>query len=243
MVPTKPSDRIDDFIAFWKQLAGEEVADARVGASDDDIKRFESLCRHPLPPLYIAYLREFGRDDGGLMLTADADSRIEELNRFYVEQSQRNYQAVADNTVFIGIETLSGGRALHYGEDVEPRVVTTWDNTIGVTQAGSFRSFLYSQAFIQAHFPWGDLAHGSLYVDGRHLTEMLSGMAASMGFLPYWFCDGYHLCLERDDQYLVVSEDENGTGIYVSGRHSRIKDELKRLISAGFTVRDTSPRP
>jgi hypothetical protein len=60
MILTKPSDDIKDPLDFLGQMTGPEVLRGRTGAEPEDIARFATLAKFPLPPLYVGYLQEFG---------------------------------------------------------------------------------------------------------------------------------------------------------------------------------------
>lgn len=244
MIPTAPSDRIKDFLDFFARAFGKDARQCAAGASDEEVARFAGLCRFPLPTLYVDYLRFFGRNDGGLRLTGDADSRIGELIDFYACQAQRNYALIPPRTVIFGLETLSGGRALYYPErpqQSEPLVVRTWDETIGVIWAKCFRNYLYSRAYGASLFPHGTFCDASLHAVDKGLTESLRAFAEANGFTSYWFSDEYHACLERQGISLSIGQAEDGTTVFIKCSDERVKDDLVRLFIGSFHMRDVSP--
>lgn len=225
-------------MAFVQKACGAEARAKAIGASDDEISLFASLCRFPLPTLYVEYLRAFGRNDP-LKLTDDADSRIGELIDFYRMQAQENYAQVPPKTVIIGLEVLSGGRGLCYAQVSEPIVVATWDGQAGAIQAKSFRNYLYSQTFQGSRFPVGK-DFGSLHGNDKCATASLTAFAVTKAFEAYWFCDAYQACLERGDDFLFISQVEDGTSVFLNCASTPENDNLVKEFTRSFQLQDTS---
>lgn len=112
LIPTVPSECFDDFLDFCRKAFGAKFPGPHLGASQETITLFARICGFPLPQLYVDYLRVFGRNDGILRLHGDAATDLETLVRVYQAKSQY----IPPGTVVIGLEALTGGRALYYTE-------------------------------------------------------------------------------------------------------------------------------
>jgi hypothetical protein len=251
MISTIPSDEIHDFLVFLSQTVGPEALRERAGASPGDIQGFVELARRPLPPLYLGYLREFGQQDRVLKMADDANPQVTALIQLYEEQAGRPDPEIPPDCVIIGVQGLSGGRALFYAAEAaaggspparleEPSVVVTWWEDVGHTYARTFRNHLYRQAFVRGRFRDGALA--SLYRPDEDLFPHARQLAATLGFQAYWFSDDYQDCRERDDGavlYLVRSP--NRTTLYVRAGEEHIRDQLKATLLQQLDLRDSTP--
>jgi len=113
MIATTPSDNITDFIAFFEQVAGRDIASDRVGANNDEIERLVQLVRLPLPKLYKGYLCEFGGYDGVLRLADDASAKPSTLIDIYLEHDSDEESEIPEHGVVFGANGSSGERARH----------------------------------------------------------------------------------------------------------------------------------
>lgn len=209
MIHTSPSDRIEDFIEFFKQVAGQQAVSARRGASLEEIDRLRILCRFLLPTLYVGYLQEFGRADGLLCLGDDGYPQIEDLLRFYEKQSQMNYSWVPKDSVVISLPAVAEGRALIYSDEYsgrEPQVGTFYDTDVNYICASSFRNFLYNTAFVRSRFPLNKNACVYLRARGTRTAASLIEFSVRLGFIPYWFCDEYLGSLELGSAFLWIAQ-------------------------------------
>lgn len=244
MIKSRPSDQIADFIDFYETICGKAAIDERIGSSDEEINKFVGVCGHVLPPLYIAYLREFGKHDGILRLGDNGEFQLNRLIQFYEKQLEKKRQWVPKNTVLFSLEGLSGGRGFYYGNQdflKEPNVVTTWNNEVGATRAASFRNYLYHQAFLRGRFPRGTIAV-ALHSNSKELTSRLTDYAGNFGFMPYWFCDEYQACMEGDGQLLLINQAEDGTDLFVNSPFSQAKEEqTKKVFMDQFNLSDATP--
>ncbi|WP_394841798.1 hypothetical protein LZC95_32565 [Pendulispora brunnea] len=116
MIATERSDDISDFIAFFEQIVGRDVASDRMGADPKDIERLVQLVGFPLPEMYLGSLREFGERDGVLKPADDASPKPSALVEFYLEQADSEESEVPDNGVVFGVNGSSGERAFLYSD-------------------------------------------------------------------------------------------------------------------------------
>lgn len=219
MISTAPSQDIGDFLAFLGQVMGRAAVEQRVGASASDIERFAELAGLPLPPLYVGYLREFGRSDGELQMADDAFASVDQLIAYYEEEANDPTPAIPPGGVLIGVRGVSGDRALLYPAPApagtapvgpgEPRVVVSWWGDVGDSCARDFADYLYRQAFVRGAFRDG--LRLSMNRLDTTLVPAVRDVAETLGFEAYWFSDEYQACLERDD----------GTALYAQRGHDR----------------------
>lgn len=249
MISTNPSDDIRDFVSFLKETVGSDVLRDCAGASPRDIDDLVALCRMPLPPLYLAYLREFGQNDGILKMADDADPRVTRLIEFYREQGGKSESDVPANGVVIGVYGLSGDRALLYPEQSrnvpradssgEPRVVVSWWGEVGHTIAATFRNHLYRQAFVRGRFRDGSLF--SLYRNDEYVLPEAEVLAAELGFQRYWFSDDYQACLTRPDKAaLYIVRNPSRTTLYGRFADTRVRDDATRHFVQQLNLQDSS---
>jgi hypothetical protein len=252
MIPTTPSDNIQDFLAFLQQMIGLVAVRDRAGALPWDIERFAALVKLPLPPLYHGYLSEFGANDGPLKMADDGNPRIGSLIKLYMEQELKKIPEIPPHCVAIATGGLTGGRALvykakpdehggfRYSPD-EPRVVVNEDADIVYVCAQSFRNYLYRQAFVRGRFPEG-LPFASLFQTDDNLYSEASQFVPNLGFQAYWFSDDYSVCMERDDGAAIhIMRYNDRVSIYLSARDTGTRDQLKATLIQNLRLRDSSP--
>ena len=110
MIPTAPSDELDDFLRFFSLCVGDATVRSARGAPAQEISRFQALARFPLPALYLGYLRTFGRDGPVLRMADDASSAIDALIEVYDLPPGPTRRAIPPNGVLIADEGISGAR-------------------------------------------------------------------------------------------------------------------------------------
>jgi hypothetical protein len=249
MIPSRPSDDIGDFLAFMALTMGDEAVRARQGARPDDLARFMTLAKLPLPPLYLGYLKEFGAGDGALKMADDANPRVASLIELYEEQDEADPDVPAHGVV-IGAFGMSGERALLYPEDwapgqhggsiPEPRVVVSWWGDVSHTYAQCFRNHLYRQAFVRGCTAVG--AHCSLYRNEADLLPRARQQVETLGFAAHWFSDDSQCCLERDDgSYFYVERTKDRTSLYGCLVDARTRDQIKSVLISALGLRDSTP--
>jgi hypothetical protein len=245
MIRTTRSDDIQDFLAFFVQMVGVEAATERAGAPLRDIERLARLARRPLPPLYLGYLTEYGRQDRVLGMADDGDARVAARGEFYAEQLDADDSEIPPNGVVISTPGLSGGRALLYqdGDASEPVVVENWWGEVGNTLASSFRNLLYSRAFLRGRFPL-TVAHTVLERIAVHDLSPARNVATSLGFEPYWFADENQACMERiDGAALHLFRLEDRIALYLTAREGTVVARLKAALMQQLRLRDATPSP
>ncbi|MDY7232217.1 hypothetical protein [Hyalangium rubrum] len=227
MIPTALSDDIREFIGFIERLSGG-VPLLYVGATEEQIQRFVELVHRPLPPLYLRYLREFGRQTGGLRFADDAHQDIESLLEFYEDQVQQGEPEIPLNGVTIAVQSLSGARSLIYEQaQPEPIVVINWEKGVGEPIAQSFRNLLYRKGFSAFRLP-NPPRYAILFNNQPGtLAEALS-FGASLGFEPYWFNDAYGACAESEDAWFVCKQGQRRFVMYLDAHSAAHRDALKK---------------
>jgi hypothetical protein len=241
VIPTTPSSRLADFIDFYRRIAGPAV-DARVGASEEAIARFAALAGYPLPPLFVDYLREFGRHDGGLGLSLISDCSIEALIESCEDALRDPSARNPPRCVPITGEGLRGSWMLYYPSDappsVEPLVVNTYEDQIEAMAAESFLHYLYNCAFSRTH--------GIFTSADQGLMERIVACLASVGFASYWFSDAYQACLERPGQAVVVRQKTQEIVVYLhcasTASIDQARRELAELLGKQLNFQDRSPK-
>ena len=239
-IRSSPSDRIEDFIEFFQQIAGREATAGRIGASQDEIDHLQSICRFSLPTLYKGYLREFGRDEAMLNFSQDGYPHIDDLIRFHEGQTRRDYQDAPKNSVVIALEGIAEGKLLLYSDNPndEPKVMAFYDTTIRHVESSSFRNYLYTTAFICARFPLTRKTDVYLRGLGSRLTRPLTEFSVKLGFIPYWFCDDCGASLERGNDYLHIAEYGDRTYLALNGADRDKCQELRAAFMGNFPLED-----
>ena len=230
MLATRPSDEIGDFLHFLMALGAEEMVFRRAGAARQAIERFAAVAGLPLPPLYAAYLAEFGVADGGLCIGEDCDARLASLLYYYRAEAADGYLRVPKGGVLIAVRGITGTRALLYDRAVgaEPRVVQSSGGKPGRTEAATFRNHLYGVGFGRARFA-ADQPAQVLYGE-KGATAAMVRAAVELGFEPYWFSDAFQASLERDEVALLVREDRAGAYMHVIAPDERAIADLKAAL-------------
>jgi len=252
MIPTTPSDNIQDFLAFLQQMIGSVALRDRAGALSRDIERFAALVKLPLPSLYRGYLSEFGANDGCLKMADDGNPRIGSLIKLYVEQELKKIPEIPPHCVAISTAGLTGGRALLYKAKPDehggfayspdaPSVVVNVDADIDYPCAQSFRNYLYRQAFVRGRFPEG-APFASLFRADDKLYAEATQFASTRGLQAYWFSDDYSVCMERDDGAAMhIMRYNDRVSIYLCARDTATRDQLKATLIQNLRLRDSSP--
>jgi hypothetical protein len=243
MIETVQSDEIGDFLAFMGQMLGPDAVRDRAGASDEDIARFATVARFPLPRLYVGYLREFGQKDRVLQMAGDCNSRVRSLLEFYEEQRTATPAEIPPNAVVIGTYGLSEDRILLYPPDardnrvVEPAVALSTIAHVQYVCARNFRNHLYSQAVARGKIPDGFLL-SVRREDEAFLTEATEA-CHSLGFMSYWFSDEYRSSLERDDGAIIqVVRVPSRTTIYGRFLSEAARNEVRSFFITRYRVAD-----
>jgi hypothetical protein len=226
LIPTNPSDRFEDLLAFLTTVGGEEFEQALArsqGASGRELVPLMSLCRFPLPQLYIDYLKRFGHGDGGLYLFGDPNADVNELVRQYRLYERDGYAQLLDNAVVFASGSLSGDLLFLYPDDDspgEPLVACAEYDEVGVVGemlAESFTHYVYTCAYCRFRLPRVKGEYIGLLGLDRVLTQAVTATAERQGFASYWFSDVYSSCLERDGLILHSSQASRGTEVYLAG--------------------------
>ena len=248
MIATKPSDDIQDFLQFLSDTMGSQTSADRAGAPQADIDAFAELVKQPLPALYVGYLKEFGQRDRTLMMTDDTDARLSTLISFYEEQAGAEESDIPTDAVMIGVNGLSGERALKYSNllnsspiNSEPTVVVSEFGKLQYVYADSFRNHLYRQAFVRGRFRVGALF--SLRRNEELLLPVARQAFEDVGFKSYWFSDAYQVCLERYDSSAAVyiARIPGRTSIFGCFEDRTTRDELKAKFMQNLALEDSTP--
>ncbi len=231
MIPTTPSDRFEDFLAFLAAASGEEFEEVLAhsrGASGRELVPLMTLCRFPLPRLYVDYLKRFGHGDGGLDLFGeDAYADLDELVSRYRAFERVDYRPLPDDAVLFATGTLTGDLLLLYPDGDppgEPLVALADFEDKGVvraTLAESFTHYAYARAFCRFHLPYKDNTYVNLLGRERNLTRAVTAAAERRGLAAYWFSDVYTSCLERDGLVIHTEQSVRGTEVYLTGPQGR----------------------
>ncbi len=248
IVASAPSEDMGDFLSFFAAMVGAEAARERAPAPAASVERLAALAGRALPPLYVAYLREFGGADRVLRMADDGDPRVASLIEFYEEQAGEEEPEIPASAVVIATQGLSGGRALLYADDAEPggapaepSVVENWWGDVGDTFAQSFRTYLYSQAYVRGRFPQ-DRVFPILYRNGDAPLAAAVGVAEELGFRPYWFSDVLRVCMDRDDgAALQLVRKERRVIAYLRSDDDARGAELKSALLRRLDLRDGTP--
>ncbi len=253
MIATQPSDDVNDFLGFMEHAMGPPTVQDRAGAAPDQIRQFVELVGLPLPRLYSGYLREFGESDGALRMADDTDVKVRTLLQFYAEQQVDPVELIPPNAVMIGVNGLSGERALLYPEaaagrhaaasDIgEPTVVVCAYGEVDYTYAQTFRNHLYRQAFVRGRLRDG--ARLSLRRNDEELLPKARQLIEGLGFQAYWFSDNYQVCLERQNQEVLYIERTPGrTSLYGRFRKQETRNDLNALLIKQLDLQELTGAP
>jgi hypothetical protein len=237
VIPTSPSERIEDFLAFLTACGekGEEAVAQGCGASRKELVALMSLCRFPLPTFYVDYLLRFGQ--GELDLFGDAYTDIATLVRYYRHWEKEEYESLPDNAVVFGCDSVIGHFMFVYPDDDSPLepVVAKGDpddtRVIVKTYAESFTRYVYNRAFL--HFQWPDESGAYVNLLGWQQNSTPAVLAAALrrGFTAYWFSDTYTCCLQRGELVVHTQQSIRGTEVYLIGSDSHERDEVAAALS------------
>lgn len=256
MISTTQSDDIRAFLAFLAEAVDPGAEAERVGASASEVERFVQLAGSPLPPLYLAYLSVFGHEDRVLKMADDADPRLPSLIRFYEKQATEPDPEIPPSGVVIGVQGLSGARALLYEgqrdagpstdaaepvRDVEPSVIVSWWGDVGHTCARTFRNHLYRQAFVRGQLRGA--ARASMHRIDPAMLEHARDVARDLGFQAYWFSDDCQTCFEHSDGTALYMERlPDRTSLYLCATHDRARDRWKDVFVESLSLQVSWPR-
>lgn len=239
LIPTNPSERIEDFLAFLAACGGEKgeeaIAQGR-GASGAELVALMSLCRYPLPTFYVGYQRRFGHSDGELDLFGDASTDIATLLDYYRHFEKENYESLPDNGVVIGSDTVIGHLMLVYPDDDSPLepVVAYGDpddsRVVAKTLAESFTRYVYNRAFSHFRFAYDSVTYVNLLGLRQNSTPAVITAALRRGFIAYWFSDTYTCCLQRGELVLHTQQSIRGTEVYLTGPDVHERDEVAAAL-------------
>jgi hypothetical protein len=238
MTQTAPSDDIRDFLGFVERLSGGVIL-PRAPATEEQIQRFITLVRRPLPVLYLGYLREFGQQETLIRFADDADPEIESLLSFYEEQVGRGEPDIPAKGVTIATQGVSGARTLIYEEAQpgEPVVVNNWEEEVGSIIAQSFRNLLYRKAFGTFRLP-DPPRYANLRKEQEGTLDQVLSLSASLGFEPYWFSDAYGACAESEDAWFVCTQRESRFDMYLDAHSAAHRDALKKKFMEKLELLD-----
>ncbi|WP_020474937.1 hypothetical protein [Zavarzinella formosa] len=248
MLSPKPSDDIQDLISYLQQVTGQTKIE-RQGATDAEINKYLRLAREyapsakEIPPLLVAYYKEFGRRDPVLEMGGDGMPKIPVLIGIYREALAAGPEVnkeIPPDTIMISSPGLTGGRVLVYSEgdpEAEPQVAQSWAMDLGVTMAASFQNHLYQQAFSRGRFPSGGEYRG---LSTTSLAERgpLREFAGQQGFVSLWFSDPFAECMERDDLVCLKMSQKSRDKIYVylSGPNPATLDSVRDAFLKQFKM-------
>ena len=185
------------------------------GASAMQIVELERLAGRELPVSYKNFLMTMGENDGGLCLTFDGTTNIEDVLTYYREEVATGNFPPPPDSVLIGFG-LSEVFALDCRASGEPPVMFVDGDTYTRLFAGSLDSLLFNTAFNQyamSWFPW-EVNYVASFADigERDCTPIMPNLARECGLEPLWFSDRVCCCAERLDVRACLTQYE-GQGI------------------------------
>jgi hypothetical protein len=227
MIHTQASNDVHDYLAFLKCFPDAQLIlhDAR-GATPEDVERFSSLVRYPLPTIYKGYLLHFGANDRGLDLSDDGISKVGELIQFYEEQISVGYWDVPVLGAVVALQGLTGGRALLYEEGLtdEPQVAINWGENVSRVVSESVRNWMYQTAFGRFRFRVKDSSKDftsfRIPGEGKSVLVELAKICQDADLARYWFSDSYVHCAEGNNLYIRASATPTDASVMIGGSRS-----------------------
>lgn len=244
MIPTHPSDGIEDLIRFCRDVRGACKIDDRAGASPEEIESLVSLCGRQLPMFYELFLLEFGRSDAGIGFFGEADGDVCTLIGAYKNESRRTFPEIFPNSILIAYGGLDGCRSLVYPSESsqdEPVVVLNWDGEILARLGKTFLTYVYSQVFWRARFSHGARRDAVLLAEDVSLFSNISSYCLELGFKSYWFSDEFQSCLEREGRTIILRGNAGGLYVWVSCDEKGDGAFLRNNLKDKFDLKDLTP--
>jgi hypothetical protein len=240
---TRPGGTLQDFLAFLAACyPGDPNALERAGASDEDIAELSRLAGFPLPPMYDAFLREFGANTGRTYVGGDGGATVSELLDNY-----RDPLAMADapkGGIIISTGGLMHERFLICTGVGEPEVGCFVYDEVEYVMARSFEHLLYQETWTYARIVKSERPSLTATRLDTKLVSELPAVLARLGLESYWFSDAYGHFAESDDLWVASRADASRTTVWIGGlteqgRHG-LRDELRRALSL-WDERDVRP--
>lgn len=235
-ISTKDSNHIADFLAFLSACYdGEPEALRRAGASAAEVAEVEGLAGgYPLPPFYVAYLREFGRDNGRTKIGADGQATVAAILEHYSDPVERGL--TPPGGLVIGVGRLIHSRMLvwpHAGGE-PPVGCFLGEPIVEYYTAASFKHLCYQSSWIEARF--GRSAGTALQKQGSNALASVASVFSQFGATKYWFSDEYGVYGDSDRLACLASLEAGTTWVSVAGRtaaeREQVRDELR--LTLGF---------
>jgi hypothetical protein len=231
---TRPGGSIQDFLVFLAACyPGDPKALDRAGASDEDIAELSRVAGYPLPPMYEAFLREFGANTGRTYVGGDGRATVVDLLDDYRDPIE--LALMPKGGIVISTNGLMHQRFLICTGAGEPTVGCFVDDEVEYVMATSFEHLLYQEAWLRSRFSKSGRACLSAKRLDTKLVGELPGVLSGLGLEPYWFSDRYGHFAESDDLWVGARANAEYTAVWIGGLteggRNGLRDELRRALS------------
>lgn len=204
---------MEDFVEYVSKYRPEFASEIR-GAGNAEIILLERMAGVSLPADYRAFLSLMGHADGGLNLTFDGTTDIDEIIDLYQAAAVKDW--LPPDCLLVGVGKLAlQAMCLRLGAGKEPPVVLAEGKTVTRTHAESLRKLLFRTAFMKyrtkalVHRAFGSTASPEpVLKQGRELAGLL-------GYEEMWFSDAVAFCGEKGGAAAVVVNQYEGEGVSV----------------------------
>ena len=213
-------------------MAARPEATHRGGASDAEIAQVAALANgNQLPPFYVAYLRELGRDTGRTKVGADGRATIAAILEHYADETERD--RTPPGGLVVGVGCLIHTRMLMWPPDGgEPPIGCFLQGyTIDYVMAESFRHLCYQSTWQEARYGGRNV----MMIDKKaNVLSEVESVFAQFGTSKYWFSDRYGVYAESERLACMAILEGDTTFVAVAAptpvEREQIYDELRLTV-------------
>ncbi|KYF69766.1 SMI1/KNR4 family protein [Sorangium cellulosum] len=178
------------------------------GATQEEIKKLESISGHTLPPDYRDYLALMGHGDDRIISGYGIRTDITNVILFYEENIATGEDSVPDDCIIIGIGGVSVEQI--YLEHQRPgRVFDSADGQKHGMWSDSLEKLLHKQAYMRYRPKQLPCSASYATSNPRRAIDAARTEALRMGFEPQWFSDPITFCGEKSETVLIINQFEH----------------------------------
>ncbi|KYF69765.1 SMI1/KNR4 family protein [Sorangium cellulosum] len=206
------------------------------GATQDEIRKLESVSGHPLPSDYRDFLALMGHGDDRIISNDELSTDVSDVISFYEEVVATGEESVPDDCVLLGVDGVIVEQV--YLERQPPgRVFFSSDGQKDGLWAGSLEKLLCKHAYMR--YRPRQLRYSDAYATAnpKPAVDAARAEALRMVFVPQWFSDAITFCGERSGIVLIINQLEyQGLLMRVATSRPEPLDTLVQRIAEAAAV-------
>lgn len=207
-------------------------------ALPSEIMVLEELVGVPLPQIYKNFLLYMGRSEGGLRITLDGTTCIQNIIEFYEELINPGDLKTPKGCIVIGLSAYESEEQYVLDWEIsQEKIYLTHEDSIQLLYASSLESLLYRRAFSQ--FKLKTLSESEFLTNENTNWQLdqASQLAVKEGFNKLWFSDDVAFCGEKQDVSIVISQyEDRGLNMAIKANSKGSIAQVSRLFRNKFQM-------